>query len=90
MVFLEKDLPPIFPPGVPKYDIEKEGGNVTQVLTKVELKVAHELKDFNIDSKVDKLKIRATWVGIQLTETIRKIEEEYVKKPKGTAQVLYE
>ena len=90
MIFSETSLPPIFAPGVPKHDIEREDENVTRRLTKVELKAALELKGFNSDGKVNELKARATEAGIALTETLRKIEEGYVGKPKGAQQILYE
>ena len=56
----------------------------------MELKAALELKGFNSNGNVNKLKARATEAGIALTETLRKIEEGYVDKPKGAQQILYE
>ena len=42
MVFLPTDLPPIFDPDVPKYNVAKEGESVTHKYNKAEIKKENE------------------------------------------------
>ena len=90
MTFQEDDLPPLFGHEATKYDVEKDGEDVTRRLTKGQLKTALESKGFNGEGLVDVLRGRATEAGIPLTETIKKVKEGYVGKPKGGAQILFE
>ena len=87
MIFKEPDLPPIFKPDAPRYDIAVEGTNVTRKFTKPELKAKLEATGFNGEGKVDVLRTRTQEANIPLTETNMKYVEGYVNKPKGVAQI---
>lgn len=68
MIFLKDDLPPIFDPDAPKFDIAQRD-SITHNLTKPEPKKLLDDKGFNGDRNVDTLRIQAHDAGIQLTET---------------------
>ena len=89
MVFKENDLPPIFDPIVPPYDVASED-SVTRKLNKLELKTALESKGYNGEGKVDALRDRAKEAGIPLTITKGKVTEGYISKPKGASQIVCE
>ena len=75
MSFTEHDLPPIFAPNTPKYDIPIEGEYITRKLNKSQLKLALELKGLNSDGGVEQLRLRATQSVIPLTVTVGKMTE---------------
>ena len=87
MVFLPTNLPPIFDPDVPQYDVAKEGESVTHKFNKAEIKKKLEVMGMNSDRNVKVLRERATEANLPLEETISKLIPGYVRKPKGAAQV---
>ena len=89
MVFLPTDLPPIFDPNVPQYDVSKDD-SVTHKFNKAELKEKLEAIGINSDGNVKVLRQRAIEANLPLEETISKIIPGYVGKPKGAAQVACE
>ena len=90
MSFTEHDLPPIFAPNTPKYDIPIEGEYITRKLNKSQLKLALELKGLNSDGGVEQLRLRATQSVIPLTEKVGNMMEGYVGKATRAAQILCE
>ena len=71
------------------HDVVKEL-NVIRRLLNDELKTILELKDFNGDGLVVVLKRRATEAGILIMKIVKKVDEEYIRKTKEAAQILYE
>lgn len=89
MVFDNTNLPPILSPGAPIYDVLKPGEK-NKKLTKLELKQKLEELGMNHDGNVEQLKERATIANIPITKTQGIVEEGFMNKPKGAAQIICE
>ena len=89
MVFNNADSPPILSPNAPPYDIAKPGQSTTK-LTKAELKKVLEGLAMNVEGNVKQLQERARVAGIPITKTKGIVEEGFMGKPKGAAQILIE
>ena len=90
MVFTPDDLPPILRPDAPKYDTIIEGVSTTRKLTKAEIKLLLEKKGLNSDGNVEQIRGRALLANIPIQQIKGKMNEGYVGKPKGAAQILFE
>jgi hypothetical protein len=89
MVFNNADLPPILSPDAPQHDVAKPGQSTTK-LTKAELKKVLEGLAMNVEGNAKQLQERARVAGIPITKTKGSVEEGFMGKPKGAAQILIE
>ena len=87
MVFTDTDLPPILLSGAAQYGVSKPG-QTKRKLTKPELTKLLEGLAMNVEGNVKQLQHQARVAGIPITGTKGIVEESFMGKPKGAAQIV--